>query len=49
MLARGRFGAVWRAQLKQDEIAVKRFPMQDKSSWQTEQDIYKVNLILKLY
>lgn len=42
MKARGRFGAVWRAQLKQDEIAVKIFPMQDKDSWQTEQDIYKL-------
>lgn len=42
MKARGRFGAVWRAQLKQDEIAVKIFPMQDKDSWQTEQEIFKL-------
>lgn len=26
--ARGRFGAVWRAQFKSDEVAVKIFPIQ---------------------
>lgn len=40
--ARGRFGAVWRAQFKLDEVAVKIFPVQDKESWQSEQEIFKV-------
>ena len=43
MKARGRFGSVWRAQLKPDEVAVKIFPLRDKESWQTEQEIFKVN------
>lgn len=43
--ARGRFGAVWRAQLKPDEVAVKIFPIQDKDSWVTEQNIFNVNSI----
>lgn len=41
--ARGRFGAVWRAQLKPDEVAVKVFPLQDKESWVTEQNIFNVS------
>lgn len=41
--ARGRFGAVWRAQLKPDEVAVKVFPIQDKESWFTEQNIFNVS------
>lgn len=42
--ARGRFGLVWRAQLKPDstEVAVKVFPQQDKESWVTEQNIFNV-------
>ncbi|XP_066600367.1 activin receptor type-2B [Prorops nasuta] len=40
--ARGRFGAVWKAQLKNELIAVKVFPIQDKQSWQTEQEIFKL-------
>ncbi|XP_037047421.1 activin receptor type-2B isoform X2 [Bradysia coprophila] len=40
--ARGRFGAVWRAQFKSDEVAVKIFPLQDKDSWQSEQEIFKL-------
>lgn len=47
MKARGRFGAVWRAQLKPDDVAVKIFPLQDKESWLTEQEIFKVNLFLQ--
>lgn len=45
MKARGRFGSVWRANLKSDEVAVKIFPMQDKDSWMTEQDIFKVGVL----
>lgn len=30
MKARGRYGAVWRAQMKPDEVGLKIFPMQDK-------------------
>uniref|UniRef100_A0AAG5DVI6 Serine/threonine-protein kinase receptor n=1 Tax=Anopheles atroparvus TaxID=41427 RepID=A0AAG5DVI6_ANOAO len=40
--ARGRFGVVWRAQLGNQEVAVKIFPMQERQSWITEQDIFKL-------
>lgn len=40
--ARGRFGSVWRAQMKLEDVAVKVFPMQDKDSWQAEQEIFKL-------
>ncbi|XP_043267796.1 activin receptor type-2A-like [Venturia canescens] len=40
--ARGRFGAVWKAQYRNDIVAVKVFPVQDKQSWQTEQEIFKL-------
>lgn len=40
--ARGRFGAVWRAHLNQEEVAVKIFPVQDKQSWLSEQEIFKL-------
>ncbi|ESO90171.1 hypothetical protein LOTGIDRAFT_123928 [Lottia gigantea] len=38
--ARGRFGAVWKAQLLSEFVAVKIFPLQDKLSWVSEHDIY---------
>lgn len=40
--ARGRFGSVWKAQLHDADVAVKIFPPQDKQSWFTEQDIYRL-------
>lgn len=40
--ARGRFGAVWKAQMLTDYVAVKIFPLQDRQSWATEQDIYNL-------
>lgn len=40
--ARGRFGVVWKAQLVSQEVAVKIFPIQEKQSWQTEQEIFKL-------
>ncbi|XP_071444797.1 activin receptor type-2A isoform X1 [Hetaerina americana] len=40
--ARGRFGAVWKAQYKTQTVAVKIFPIQDKQSWITEQEIFKL-------
>ncbi|XP_022109943.1 activin receptor type-2A-like isoform X1 [Acanthaster planci] len=40
--ARGRFGAVWRAQMGHQQVAVKIFPLQDRQSWVTEQEIYSV-------
>lgn len=40
--ARGRFGAVWKAQYKSETVAVKIFPIQDKQSWLTEQEIFKL-------
>lgn len=42
IIARGRFGAVWKAQFKSEEIAVKIFPVQDKQSWLSEQEIFKL-------
>ncbi|XP_032091018.1 activin receptor type-2B isoform X2 [Thamnophis elegans] len=38
--ARGRFGCVWKAQLMNEHVAVKIFPVQDKQSWQSERDIF---------
>ncbi|KAJ8337203.1 hypothetical protein SKAU_G00384230 [Synaphobranchus kaupii] len=38
--ARGRFGCVWKAQLMNEYVAVKVFPIQDKQSWQNERDIF---------
>jgi activin receptor type-2B len=40
--AHGRFGTVWKAKMKSDDVAVKVFPTQDKQSWITEQEIYKL-------
>lgn len=40
--AHGRFGIVWKAKMKNEEVAVKVFPTQDKNSWITEQEIYKL-------
>ncbi|XP_052861240.1 activin receptor type-2A [Anopheles cruzii] len=40
--AQGRFGVVWRAQLNTQEVAVKIFPMQERQSWLTEQEIFKL-------
>lgn len=40
--AHGRFGSVWRAQFKGDEVAVKVFPASNKNSWLTEQEIFKL-------
>lgn len=42
--ARGRFGTVWKAQMMPEEVAVKIFPMQDRQSWLTEQEIFKVRV-----
>lgn len=40
--AHGRFGSVWRAEYMDKEVAVKVFPMSNKNSWQTEQEIFKL-------
>ena len=40
--ARGRFGAVWKAQMLNEYVAVKVFPLQDKQSWITEQEMYSI-------
>lgn len=40
--AHGRFGVVYRAKFLADDVAVKVFPSQDKNSWITEKDIYKL-------
>lgn len=45
--ARGRYGVVWRAKFKHDEVAVK--VVQDEKSWDTEQRIFMViSLILNV-
>uniref|UniRef100_A0A8P4G860 Serine/threonine-protein kinase receptor n=1 Tax=Dicentrarchus labrax TaxID=13489 RepID=A0A8P4G860_DICLA len=38
--ARGRFGCVWKAQMMNEYVAVKVFPIQNKLSWQTERDVF---------
>ncbi|GFU43803.1 activin receptor type-2B [Nephila pilipes] len=38
--AQGRFGAVWKAMINNEPVAVKIFPQQDKNSWIVEQEIY---------
>lgn len=38
--ASGRYGVVWRAKFKNDEVAVK--VVQDEKSWATEQRIFMV-------
>lgn len=40
IIARGRYGNVWKARLRQDLVAVKVFPAQDVDSWMQEQDVY---------
>lgn len=40
--ARGRFGAVWKAQMNSRYVAVKVFPLQDRQSWISEQEIYSL-------
>lgn len=44
--AHGRFGTVWKGKMKgaakTEDVAVKVFPTQDKQSWITEQEIYKL-------
>ncbi|KAH9494831.1 Activin receptor type-2A [Bulinus truncatus] len=40
--ARGRYGSVWKAQLPDQYVAVKIFPLQDKQSWMSEIDIYNL-------
>ncbi|XP_074550894.1 activin receptor type-2A-like isoform X2 [Halichoeres trimaculatus] len=40
--SRGRFGCVWKAQLLDQYVAVKIFPIQDKQSWQTEYEIFNM-------
>ncbi|XP_011303317.1 activin receptor type-2A-like [Fopius arisanus] len=40
--ARGKFGCVWKAEFKNDLVAVKIFPSECRQSWQMEQDIFKL-------
>lgn len=42
LIARGRFGMVWKAKLRDEYVAVKVFPIQDKESWINEQEIYNI-------
>ncbi|MCI4375808.1 hypothetical protein PGIGA_G00114120 [Pangasianodon gigas] len=41
--ARGRFGCVWKAQLLNEHVAVKIFPIQNKQSWQNEYEMYSLS------
>ncbi|XP_076014016.1 activin receptor type-2B [Genypterus blacodes] len=38
--ARGRFGCVWKAQMLNEYVAVKIFPIQNEESWQNERDVF---------
>ncbi|XP_022256722.1 activin receptor type-2A-like [Limulus polyphemus] len=40
--AQGRFGAVWKAQMLNEFVAVKIHPPQDKNSWQVEKEIFQL-------
>ncbi len=40
--ARGRFGCVWKAQLANEFVAVKIFPLQEQKSWMVEKDFYNL-------
>lgn len=40
--ARGRFGAVWKANMMNESVAVKIFPIQDRHSWMVEQEIFRL-------
>ncbi|XP_017143445.1 activin receptor type-2B [Drosophila miranda] len=40
--ASGRFGDVWQGKLLSQDVAVKIFRMQEKESWTTENEIYKL-------
>lgn len=40
--ARGRFGAVWKAQWRNQCVACKVFPLQDRQSWISEHEIYNL-------
>ncbi|XP_013886012.1 activin receptor type-2B [Austrofundulus limnaeus] len=39
--ARGRFGCVWKAQILNEFVAVKIFPVQKIESWQNETDVFR--------
>ncbi|KAK7601223.1 hypothetical protein V9T40_008664 [Parthenolecanium corni] len=43
--ARGKFGAVWKASDRNELVAVKVMTAQEKQSWSTEQEIYKLSLM----
>ncbi|XP_029979515.1 activin receptor type-2B-like [Sphaeramia orbicularis] len=38
--ARGRFGCVWKAQMMNECVAVKIFPVQNKDSWENERAVF---------
>lgn len=40
--ARGRFGAVWKASLHNEDVAVKIFPVQDRQSWMVEKEVFSL-------
>ncbi|XP_037550036.1 activin receptor type-2B-like [Nematolebias whitei] len=40
--ARGRFGQVWKAQILNEFVAVKIFPIQNKKSWENERDVFMI-------
>lgn len=45
IIARGKFGAVWKSYEMKDMVAVKIMPTEEKQSWLTEQEIYKLPLM----
>ncbi|XP_065211774.1 activin receptor type-2A [Planococcus citri] len=42
-IARGKYGAVWKATHKNELVAVKIMPAQEKQPWLTEQEVYKLH------
>ena len=45
LLARGSFADVWKAELFDDIVAVKVFPLRNKKSWLAEKNFYKLSYI----
>ena len=44
-IGRGRYGEVWKARFRDQDVAVKIFSTLDEVSWQTEMDLYATQML----